>query len=138
LLRGVFRKFLGGPRLADSGLSGNHDAASASRERLFQRRAQHPQLIPSADEGFFPTSDEAFDRRLYDNLPTAKSAPKLPRLGQSRKVEAISTNPQAAQAPSRLTKLSIAPNTPGATRSQGGHHAPVFDRANLRRSRAHG
>ena len=78
------------------------------------------------------------DRRLYDNLATAKSAPKLPRLGQSRKIEAISTNPQAARAPSRLTKLSIAPNTPGATRSQGGHHAPVFDRANLRRSRAHG
>ena len=70
----VFGKFLGCPGLADSGLPSDHDAASASGKRLFQRPAQHRQLILSADEGFLSTADEIFDRRLYDGLPTANGA----------------------------------------------------------------
>jgi hypothetical protein len=58
-------------------------------------------------------------------------------LRQSRKVDAIGSNPEAARAPSGLTNWSIPPNTPGPIRNQGGRHAPVFDRAKLRRSRAH-
>jgi hypothetical protein len=72
----MFRKLLGRPRLADSGLPGDHDAAPAPGERLLQRCAQHPQLIDSPDEGFFPASDESLDRRLYDSLPTVKSGPE--------------------------------------------------------------
>jgi hypothetical protein len=93
LPHGVFREFLGCPRLADSGLSGNHDAASAPGKRLFQRSAQHRQLTLPADEGFLSTSGETLDRRLYDGLPTA-NGPKLPRLRQARKVEAVGNNPQ--------------------------------------------
>jgi hypothetical protein len=95
LLRGVFGKFLGRPRLADSGLTGNHDAAPAPRERVIQRSAQHPQFSQSPDEGFFSTSGEGFDRRLYDSLPTTKSGLKLPRLGQTRKVEGVSSSARA-------------------------------------------